>query len=154
MLTPMVQDLVNFVNAHILANERGIKVTETTSAEHEEYATLISVKVITTEGENLVAGTVFAKQDLRIVRINSFRLEMIPLGYMALIYNQDIPGSIGEIGMTLGKHKINIARMQVGQEQSGQRNIIFLCTDQPIPEDVLEELRSLRTVKTVTPLEF
>lgn len=154
MLTPMVRDLVNFVNAHVLANKRGIKVTETTSLEHEEYATLISVKVITTEGENLVAGTVFAKQDLRIVRINTFRLEMIPLGYMALIYNLDIPGSIGEIGVTLGKHQINIARMQVGQEESGQRNIIFLCTDQPIPEDVLEELRSLKTVKTVTPLEF
>lgn len=154
MLTPMVRDLVNFVNAHVLANERGIKVTETTISGHEEYATLISVNIITTEGENLVAGTVFGKQDLRIVRINTFRLEMIPLGYMALIYNLDVPGSIGEIGMTLGKYKINIARMQVGQEEGGQRNIIFLCTDQPIPEAVVDELRTLQTVKTVTPLEF
>jgi D-3-phosphoglycerate dehydrogenase len=56
--------------------------------------------------------------------------------------------------MTLGKHQINIARMQVGQEEGGERNIIFLCTDQPIPENVVEELRTLRTVKTVTPLEF
>jgi D-3-phosphoglycerate dehydrogenase len=154
MLTPMVRDLVNFVNAHILANERGIKVTETTISGHEEYATLISVNIITTEGENLVAGTVFGKQDLRIVRINTFRLEMIPLGYMALIYNLDVPGSIGEIGMTMGKHKINIARMQVGQEEGGQRNIIFLCTDQPLSGAVVDELRSLQTVKTVTPLEF
>ncbi|MGD9221938.1 MAG: phosphoglycerate dehydrogenase [Desulfobacteraceae bacterium] len=154
LLTPMVQDLVNFVNAHFIANDRGIKVTETTIADHQEYAQLVRVKVVTTEGENLVAGTVFGKNDIRIVRINTFRLEMIPLGHMALIYNLDIPGSIGEIGTTLGKRKINIARMQVGQEEGGQRNIIFLCTDTPIPAEVVEELRGLKTVKTVTPLEF
>jgi D-3-phosphoglycerate dehydrogenase / 2-oxoglutarate reductase len=71
-----------------------------------------------------------------------------------LIYNKDIPGSIGEIGTTLGKHDINIGRMQVGQEEGGERNIIFLCTDTAIPPEVLEELRNLRTVKSVTPLEF
>jgi D-3-phosphoglycerate dehydrogenase len=154
LLTNMVKDLVNFVNAHVIANDRGIKVTETTIRSHEEYAQLISVNVITTDGESLVAGTVFGKQDVRIVRINTFRLEMIPLGHMALIYNLDIPGSIGEIGTTLGKHQINIGRMQVGQEEGGERNIIFLCTDTPILQAVVEELRELKTVKTVTPLEF
>ncbi len=154
LLTPMVKDLVNFVNAQFIASDRGIKVTETTIADHEEYAQLMRVKVITTEGQNLVAGTVFGKNDVRIVRINTFRLEMIPLGYMALIYNLDIPGSIGEIGTLLGKRKINIARMQVGQEEGGERNIIFLCTDSPIPQEVVEELRELKTVKTVVPLEF
>jgi D-3-phosphoglycerate dehydrogenase len=44
--------------------------------------------------------------------------------------------------------------MQVGQEEEGDRNIIFLCTDTPIPDKVLAELRTLPTVKTVTPLEF
>ncbi len=154
LLTPMVKDLVNFVNAHVLANDRGIKVSETTVSEHPEYTSLIRVKIVTTEGENLVAGTVFGKNDLRIVRINTFRLEMIPLGHMALIYNLDIPGSIGEIGTTMGEHKINISRMQVGQEESGQRNIIFLCTDNPMSDDVLKALRALKTVKEVTPLEF
>ena len=154
LLAPMVKEVVNFVNAHVLATERGIKVTETTSASHEEYTYLISAKVVTTEGESLVSGTIFGKKDTRIVRINTFRLEMIPRGHMALINNLDIPGSIGEIGTTLGKHNINIGRMQVGQETGGDRNIIFLCTDTPIPLDVIEELRSLRTVKVVIPLEF
>jgi D-3-phosphoglycerate dehydrogenase len=154
LLTPMVQDVVNFVNAHVLANQRGIKVTETTSAGHDEYTYLITAKVVATEGENVVSGTIFGKKDTRIVRINTFRLELIPSGHMALIFNQDVPGSIGEIGTTLGKHRINIGRMQVGQEAGGDRNIIFLCTDTPIPAEVIEELRSLRTVKIVIPLEF
>jgi D-3-phosphoglycerate dehydrogenase len=154
LLTPMVKEVVNFVNAHVLANQRGLKVSETTVANHDEYAYLITAKVVTTQGESVVWGTIFGKKDTRIVRINTFRLELIPLGHMALIHNVDVPGSIGEIGTTLGKHNINIGRMQVGQETGGDRNIIFLCTDTPIPAGILEELRSLRTVKTVTPLEF
>jgi D-3-phosphoglycerate dehydrogenase len=154
LLTPMVKEVVNFVNAHVLAIQRGIKVSESTIANHDEYTYLITAKVITTEGESVVWGTIFGKKDTRIVRINTFRLELIPLGHMALINNLDVPGSIGEIGTTLGKHKINIGRMQVGQETGGDRNIIFLCTDEPIPPEVVQELRSLRTVKTVTPLEF
>ena len=154
LLAPMVKEMVNSVNAHVLANQRGIKVTETTVAAHEEYTYLITARLVTTEGENVVSGTIFGKEDTRVVRINTFRLEMIPLGHMALIYNKDIPGSIGEIGTCLGKHNINIARMQVGQEEGGDRNIIFLCTDTPIPTEVVEELRSLKTVKNVTPLEF
>ena len=154
LLAPMVNEVVNFVNAHVLANERGIKVSESTIATHEEYTYLINVKVITTEGESVVSGTIFGKNDTRIVRINTFRLEMIPRGHMALIHNLDVPGSIGEIGTALGKHQINIARMQVGQEEGGDRNIIFLCTDTPVSAEVVAELRSLSTVKNVTPLEF
>lgn len=154
LLTPMMKEVVNFVNAHVLANERGIKVTETTSGAHDEYAYLITVKVVTTEGDSVVSGTIFGKNNTRIVRINTFRLEMEPLGHMALIHNLDVPGSIGEIGSTLGRHNINIGRMQVGQETGGDRNIIFMCTDTPIPAEVIEELLTLKTVKTVIPLEF
>jgi len=73
---------------------------------------------------------------------------------MAIINNLDKPGAIGSIGTTLGNHDINIARMQVGQEEEGNHNIIFLNTDTQIPTAVLEELRALPMVKSVTPLEF
>jgi D-3-phosphoglycerate dehydrogenase len=154
ILAAVVKDDVNFVNARIMAKERGIKVTETASLDSDDYINLITVKAITTEMTNMVAGTLFGKKESRIVRINTFRLEMIPIGHLALIYNIDRPGSIGEIGSCLGKHHINIGRMQVGQEEEGNRNIIFLCTDTPIPEDVIAELRSLPSVKMAIPLEF
>jgi len=154
LLTPMVKDDVNFVNAQVLAQQRGIKVTETSSSESDYYVNQIIVRAITTEMESVVAGTIFGKKDPRIVKIDKFRLEMIPHGHMALIQNIDKPGSIGEIGTTLGRHHINIGRMQVGQEEEGDRNIIFLTTDTPIPETVVDEMRQLSLVKTVTPLEF
>jgi len=153
-LTHRVQDQVNFVNADSLARELGIKVTESVSSESAEYINLITVKAKTNGYVQTVSGTIFGKKDTRIVRINSFRLEMVPIGHMALIHNIDKPGSIGQIGTTLGRHNINIGRMQVGQEEEGDRNIIFMCTDTPIPDEIVEELKGLPLVKTVTPLEF
>jgi D-3-phosphoglycerate dehydrogenase len=154
LLTPTVKDDVNSVNAAILAKMRGIKVSETATAESDEFLNLVTVRAATTEMECTLAGTIYGKQDSRIVRINTFRLEMIPLGHMAIINNLDQPGAIGSIGTTLGKHDINIARMQVGQEEEGNHNIIFLNTDTRIPDAVLAELRALPLVKSVTPLEF
>jgi D-3-phosphoglycerate dehydrogenase len=154
ILTPTVKDVVNSVNAALLAKGRGIKVTATASSESDEFLNLITVRLVTTTMESQVAGTIYGKTDSRIVRINKFRLEMIPMAHMALIHNVDRPGAIGSIGTTLGNHDINIGRMQVGQEEEGNRNIVFLSTDTAIPDAVLEELRQLPLVKTVTPLEF
>jgi len=154
LLTPMVKDDVNFVNANVLAKERGIRVSETTMAEAEHYINLITVKSITAVSTTSVSGTIFGKDDPRIVKINNFGLELIPEGFLALIYNQDKPGAIGSIGTTLGKHRVNISRMQVGQDEEGVNNIIFLRTDTRIPENVLAELRALPLVNTVTPLNF
>jgi len=154
LLVPIVKDDVNFVNANFIAKERGITVTETASAESEDFINLITVKGIAADKQVTIAGTIFGKKDERIVRINNFRLEMHPSGHLALIHNLDKPGAIGSIGTTLGKNNINIGRMQVGQEEEGARNIILLKTDLPIPEPVVEELRALPMVKSVIPLEL
>lgn len=154
LLTPMVRDSVNYVNAQIIAREMGIKVTETTGGESDHFINLLTVRVITTDMTTTISGTIFGKSDPRIVKINNFGLELIPEGYLALIYNQDKPGAIGSIGTTLGKHQINISRMQVGQDQDGENNIIFLRTDTPITDEALIALRQLPLVNTVTPLEF
>lgn len=154
LLTAAVKDDVNFVNAHIIAKERGIRVTESTSTDAEHFINLITVRVITTEMTSTVSGTIYGKSDPRVVKINNFGLELIPEGHLALIFNLDKPGAIGSIGTTLGKNSINISRMQVGQDEDGVNNIIFLKTDTPIPNNVLKELRDLPMVSTVTLLEF
>ena len=150
----MVKDDVNFVNAQVLAKDRGIKVTETSSDESAEYINLITVRVITTETTHTVSGTIFGKNELRIVKINNFRLELIPTGNISLIYNYDKPGAIGSFATLLGKNNINIDQMQVGQEEGGKMNIIFLKTNVSIPPDVIEKMLELELIKTVTPLEF
>ncbi|MDY6790972.1 MAG: phosphoglycerate dehydrogenase [Thermodesulfobacteriota bacterium] len=154
LLAVVAKDDVNFVNANIIAKERGIKVTEATSTHAEHFINLITVRVNTTEMTNVVSGTIYGKSEPRIVKINNFGLEVIPEGHLALIFNLDKPGAIGSIGTVLGKNDINISRMQVGRDEKGVNNIIFLKTDTPIPDNVLKELRDLPMVITVTLLEL
>jgi D-3-phosphoglycerate dehydrogenase len=154
LLAPIVKDDVNFVNAQALAKERGIKINEATSDKSEEYINLITVRVASSEMSNTVSGTIFGKNKTRIVKINNFRLEMIPEGHLALIYNLDKPGAIGSFSTLLGKHGINIDQMQVGQEETGKMNIIFLKTNVSIPAKVIRELLDLPLIISVKPLEF
>jgi D-3-phosphoglycerate dehydrogenase len=143
LLTPILKDDVNFVNAPYIATDRGIKVVESKTKTSEDFASLIMLKVKSLEGENIVSGTIFGKTMARILRINNFYLEALPEGHILLIHNQDIPGVIGLIGTTLGKHGVNIGRMQVGQERAEKQNVILLTTNVAVNDDILEELRGL-----------
>ena len=143
LLTPMIKDDVNFVNAEVLAKERGLKVTETTIPETDEYINLITVRAYYDDGMSKVAGTIFGQKDPRVVNINNFRLELHPEGRFILIHNHDKPGAIGSIGSLLGDHKINISKMRVGKEEGGNKTMIFLRTDDPISGDVMKKLEDL-----------
>ena len=154
LLNPIVKDTVNSVNAEVMAKDRGIKVTGTSLAETKEFVNLITVKAVTDDGSNQVAGTIFGQKDPRVVNINNFRLELHPFGRFVLIHNHDKPGAIGSIGTLLGNNKINISSMRVGQEEGGDKTMIFLRTDDLIPDAVMEKLRELPLNITVTPFEL
>jgi len=153
-MTPMIKDDVNFVNALLLAKERGIKVAETRIAESEEYINLITVKAVSEQGSNKVAGTIFGRKNPRVVNINNFRLEMRPLDRFVLIHNHDKPGAIGSIGALLGDHHINISRMRVGQEEGSDKTMIFLRTDTAIPQEVIEKISALPLIISVASFEL
>ncbi len=154
VLAECVRDEVNSVNAISYANEMGIKITESFSQEAGNFLNLVRMTVVSEEQTNILEGTIFGKDDARIVRINKFRLELIPEGHLGLIHNVDKPGSIGAIGLTLGKHNINIARMTVGREEDGDRNIIVLGTDTPVPPAVVKEITDLDLVVNMTTFEL
>jgi D-3-phosphoglycerate dehydrogenase len=154
LMTPMVKDDVNFVNAQLLAKERGIRVAEARIAESEEYANLITVNAVSEEGSNKVAGTIFGRKNPRFVNINNFRLELEPLDRFVLIHNHDKPGAIGSIGTLLGDHDINISRMRVGQEEGSDKTMIFLRTDTPIPHEVIEKIIALPLIISVASFEL
>jgi D-3-phosphoglycerate dehydrogenase len=154
LMTPMIKDDVNFVNAQVLAKERGIKVRESKISESDEYINLIDVRAISDKDENLVAGTIFGRKNPRVVNINNFRLELEPIDRFILIHNHDKPGAIGSIGTLLGDNGINISRMRVGQEEGSDRTMIFLRTDTPIPEDVIKKMRDLPLIINVAAFEL
>jgi len=154
LLFPILREEVNFVNAPILAEERGIKVTESKSKTSEDFTSLLTVTVKTANGTNTLAGTIFGKKEPRLVRINDFCLEAVPEGHMLLIYNEDRPGVIGRIGITLGEANINIAQMQVGQDPDHHRNVILLTTDNSVGPNVLSRLLQQDGVEKAQAIEL
>ena len=79
---------------------------------------------------------------------------MKPVNRFVLIHNHDKPGAIGSIGTLLGDHHINISRMRVGQEEGSDKTMIFLRTDEPIPDDVIEKMRELPLIISVASFEL
>ena len=153
-LTPVLKDDVNYINARVIASERGIKVVESTSEKSEDFASLIMVRVKSVEGEDIVSGTIFGKTLPRILRINDFYLEAVPEGHMLLIHNEDKPGVIGRICSALGDRGINISRMHVGQDPEHKRNAVLLRTSTRVNRESLEELRALEDVHAMRRIDL
>jgi D-3-phosphoglycerate dehydrogenase len=154
LLTPILKDDVNFVNAPFVAADQGIKVVESKTSTSENFSSLIVLRVKTLDGENIVSGTIFGQTLPRILRINNFYLEAIPEGHILLMENEDTPGVIGSITTTLGNHKINISRMHVGEEKEKKQNIIFCATSTVVSDGILEELRNLENVHSAIKIEL
>jgi len=155
LLTPILGEQVNFVNADFLATERGIQVKESKREIPSDFTNVIIVNVHTESGEKKsITGTIFGKKQPRIVRLDGFSLEAVPEGHMLLIQNVDRPGVIGNIGSILGRHQINIGRMHVGQDEITGQTLILLSTNIPVPKPVLEEIKELPHVISTISLEL
>lgn len=154
LFTPILQDAVNFVNAPLIAKERGIRVVEAKTSQSTDFTSLVRVTVKTSKGGNMLAGTVFGKQEPRLVRLNSFGLEALPAGAMLLVYNTNVPGVIGALGSTLGQGGINISRMTVGHKKASEQNIILLNTDTLVSRELLEEVLELAHIDDALALQL
>jgi D-3-phosphoglycerate dehydrogenase len=154
LLTPILKDDVNYINAPVIASERGIKVVESKTSTSEDFSTLVTITVQSSEGEHIVSGTIFGKNRPRLLHIDNFFLEALPEGHLLLIYNQDTPGAIGLISTLLGKNSLNIDRMQVSQDVAKKQNVILLSTDLIVDEAVFEALRALPCVFSIRRIEL
>ena len=142
-------EMVNYVNASIMANERGIKISETKNADAAEFTNLISVRVETDSGSSSAAGTVFGKSELRIVKINDYYLDVEPTGDILVLSNTDKPGVIGKIGTILGENGINIASMEVGRKVAGGDALTVINVDNVVAGDVIEIIKKQNMIKNV-----
>lgn len=146
ILRPILGNGVNMVNSLYIAKQRGIRVTESRSESTEGYISLIRITLKGEDTETSAAGTLIKKDAPRIVMVNRFPIEAEPSGYMLYFTNYDKPGVIGRIGTVLGEAGINIAGMRLGRFKPGEKAVALLNVDQPIPEEVLEKIRSLPNI--------
>lgn len=141
---------VTYVNAPLLALERGISVKESRSRQSRDYLNLI-LSTVSVDGEKITAGaTIVGKNQEMFVNVLDFDIEITPCKYMAFVRYEDRPGMIGKVGTVLGQNDINIESLQVGHRKVKKEAAMGLCLGSPIPEEILKILKSEKGIKEAT----
>ncbi len=143
MLREIVDFPVNIINAFYVAKDRGIKVEELTSEETEDFKHYIKVVVKSDSSEKVMVGSLLEGHIPRIFQIDGYRVDVEPEGIMLLFENKDVPGVIGKIGSILGRAGVNIAGFRLGREKRGGIALGILNLDDPVPQEVMEEIKKL-----------
>ncbi|NPA32523.1 MAG: phosphoglycerate dehydrogenase [Aquificae bacterium] len=143
ILEEVVDFPVNIINAFYVAKDRGIKVEELSSEDTPDFKHYIKVVARSDGKEKVVAGTVFEGQMPRITEIDRYKVDIEPEGILLVFENKDVPGVIGKLGSILGRANINIAGFRLGREKKGGIAIGILNLDDPIPPEVLEEIKRI-----------
>jgi D-3-phosphoglycerate dehydrogenase len=149
LLKPTLEEGVNMVSAPTLLAERGIKVNVTTSSGVSDYTSLVTAKINTSAGETIISGSVFGKNEPRLVDINGYGVEAILDEHMLILFGKDKPGVIGNIGGVLGSKKINIAHMTFGRKKSEGNAITIVNVDASIPQECLKQIGQLENIEAV-----
>jgi len=147
LLTPVLGNSVNAVNAPLLAKERGLKVAHSLRDESTGYNSLVRVRVSTADGSHTLAATTFADRLPRLVELDGREVELYLEGILLVFLNVDRPGVIGDVGRVLGAHDINIAHFSLGRKQRGGEALAVVVIDEPVPDAVMQELRGLNNMK-------
>jgi D-3-phosphoglycerate dehydrogenase len=138
LLQPFTEDRINQVNARLIASSRGVKLVERRSAAHGSYTSLVTLRI---DGHE-IAGTVLMGEP-RAVRIDLFRVDLVPEGRFLVSRHHDRPGVVGRFGTILGEHDVNIASMQVGRDGPRGNAMMILAVDDQVGADVLTRLREV-----------
>jgi D-3-phosphoglycerate dehydrogenase len=138
LLQPFTEDRINPVNARLIASSRGVKLVERRSPAHGSYASLVTLRM----GGHELAGTILMGEP-RTIRIDSFRVDLVPEGRFLVSRHDDQPGVVGRVGTILGEHDVNIASMQVGRDAPRGSAMMILAVDDRVAPDVLDTLRAV-----------
>lgn len=148
LLEGVSEERINVVNANIVAQRRGLKVTEHKNPACENYASLITISVNTSAGATTVAGTVM-RGELHIVRVDDYWMDLVPKGrYFLFSHHLDRPRLIGEVGMVTGNADINISSMQVSRLKPREQALMVLELDEALKEEQIQQLLAIPDVVT------
>lgn len=149
---------VSYVNAPLLAEQRGVAVRLLTEASSEEYRNLLTIRGALSDGTQLsVSGTlVGAKQAQKIVEINGYDVEVPMAEHLIVMLYTDRPGIVAVYGKEFGEASINIAGMQIARREAGGEALSVLTVDSRVPDELLERVQSAidaRVMRAITIVE-
>ena len=142
LFTDVVEDPVSYVNAPVLASDRGVGVRLTTDADSPDYRNLLTLRGTLADGTQVsVSGTLTGpRQTEKLVGVDGFDIEVALSEHMAVFRYDDRPGIVGAVGRILGEAGVNIAGMQVARDHKGGHALLVMTVDGAIPGPVLEEI--------------
>jgi D-3-phosphoglycerate dehydrogenase len=143
LLTPVLGEAVNYVNAPYLANERGLRVHQAMFPGVEEYANVVVCQVVAANEKRLIAGALPTGSRPRIVRLDDIPMDVLPEGFMLVVKSHDVPGVVGQVASLLGESGLNIAEYRLGRDKPGGTAFSFINLDAEAPEAVLAHLCGL-----------
>jgi D-3-phosphoglycerate dehydrogenase / 2-oxoglutarate reductase len=133
---------VNYVNAPLIAAERGIEVLEERRRACRDFTNLVRVIVRSNGDEIRVAGTTIGNDNrLWLVSALGFELEMELAPLLVFFRYDDVPGVIGRVGSLFGEAGVNIANMAVSRTRRGGKALMALSLDTPPPAGLIEQVR-------------
>jgi D-3-phosphoglycerate dehydrogenase / 2-oxoglutarate reductase len=136
------ETLVNYVNAPLIAAERGIEVREERRRASRDFTNLVRVSVRSNGDEVRVAGTTIGKDNRHwLVSALGFELEMELAPLLVFFRYDDLPGVIGRVGTLFGTAGVNIANMAVSRTNRGGKAVMALSVDSPPPQELVEGAR-------------
>ena len=142
MFSVLVDDPVSYVNAPVLAADRGVEATLVTEGDSPDHRSLVRIRLACSDGRSLVvAGTVAGPRDTeKLVAIDDLDLDL-PLSEHMLVFSyEDKPGVVGVVGQVLGAAGVNIANMQVGRDAATSQALIALTVDSAVDAATVEKI--------------
>jgi D-3-phosphoglycerate dehydrogenase len=134
---------VNYVNAPVIAAERGVEVVEERRRASRDFTNLIRVSIRANGDDLRVAGTTIGHEHRRwLVSALGFELEMELAPLMAFFRYDDVPGVIGKVGTLFGQAGVNIANMAVSRTRRGDKALMALSIDSEAPPELVETLHA------------
>ncbi|MDK2918913.1 MAG: D-3-phosphoglycerate dehydrogenase / 2-oxoglutarate reductase [Candidatus Petromonas sp.] len=147
LLDPIIKEHVNYVNAKLLAGQRGIIINENKNPDsYNGYTDLIKVKIKNKKETFTLAGNLSSKKEGKLVELMGYEVDVNPSQHMLFIQNMDVPGVIGNIGTVLGKEGVNIATMQVGRDKRGEKALMVLNVDDDISRKTLTNVTQIDNI--------
>jgi D-3-phosphoglycerate dehydrogenase len=138
----VVEEQVSYVNAPLLAAERGLAVRLVTDPESPDHRNLVTLRGTLADGGQVsVSGTLIGiHQRERLVEVNGYDVDLEPTDHVAFFTYEDRPGMVGAIGRILGDADVNIAGMQVARDRAGGLALVAMTVDSAIPSGILDEI--------------
>ena len=144
IFTNIVSESVSYVNAPLLAEQRGIDVRLITDPVSDDYRNVLTIRGALSNGTQVsVSGTLTgSKQIEKIVEINGYDVEVPIADHLIVMIYTDRPGIVAIYGREFGDAGINIAGMQIARREAGGQALSVLIVDSPLPEGLLESVRT------------